>query len=239
MCKAAVYTGTRNLYGDMATAAKSLIANSDVDEVWLLIEDGKFPDELPHFVKPVDVSGQELFPPDGANGSTPYSYMTLMRCALALMPEFDHLDRIVSLDCDTVCVRDASALWDTDLGGAYFAAAQESWALSRPGLDYCNVGVTLHNLDALRDGKAQEVVGLLNSHYYRWPDQDAMNYTCQGRIAKMPPEYNWCPWIVGHDRTKPRIIHYAARDDWRDEAPAAMYRAMTWDEALERHGRTN
>ena len=39
MIKAAVYTGTQNLYGGMIAAAKSLIANSDVDEVWFLIED--------------------------------------------------------------------------------------------------------------------------------------------------------------------------------------------------------
>ena len=43
MIKAAVYTGTRNLYKQMVVAVKSLIRNSDVDKIYLLIEDDEFP----------------------------------------------------------------------------------------------------------------------------------------------------------------------------------------------------
>ena len=45
--KAAVYCATRNLYLDLIPAVKSLLANSDVDRVYLLIEDDAFPEELP------------------------------------------------------------------------------------------------------------------------------------------------------------------------------------------------
>ena len=34
--KAAVYSGTRNLYHAMVTAAKSLVANSSVDKIYFL-----------------------------------------------------------------------------------------------------------------------------------------------------------------------------------------------------------
>ena len=41
--KAAVYTGTKNLYKAMVPAVKSLVCNSDVDKIYLFIEDDKFP----------------------------------------------------------------------------------------------------------------------------------------------------------------------------------------------------
>ena len=65
--KEAVYSGTKNLYDTMEVAAKSLIANSSVDQVHFLIEDKKFPHELPDLIKCQDVSGQGFFPKDGPN----------------------------------------------------------------------------------------------------------------------------------------------------------------------------
>lgn len=231
--KHAVYCGTRNVYGDMETAAKSLVANSDVDRVHFFIEDAEFPSELPDIIECHDVSGQRFFPKGGANSDTPYTYMTMMRAALCHV--LDDLDVVLSLDTDTICVEDASDVWDIDIEGRYFAASPESWALSRPGLFYCNTGVSLYNLDMLRDGKADEVIDVLNRHYFMWPEQDALNYLCQGRIACMPPAYNWCPWVMQSFTPVPRIVHYAARDDWRDEPPVRKYRGMSWREVMELH----
>lgn len=233
----AVYCGTRNLYGDMETAAKSLVANSDVDRVHFLIEDGSFPRPLPEIVECHDVGGQRFFPPEGANARTAFTYMALMRAALALMPELDGIDRIVSLDCDTVCVGDVSPLWDVDVSCSYLAAAPEVWARSRPGLAYCNVGVMVQNLELMRDcGKAAEIVDVLNAQWFAWPEQDALNYLCQGFIAPLPGGYNRCPWVID-DGSPTRIIHYAARGNWRNEPPVAEYRGMSWDEAMGAHGR--
>lgn len=230
--KHAVYCGTRNVYGDMETAAKSLVANSDVDIIHFLIEDSEFPRPLPDVVQVHDVSGQQFFPPDGANAKSQYTYMTLMRTALChVLPD---VDEVLSLDCDTVAVSYCSGAWDVDVGGCYFAASQEKW-LKRPGVQYCNTGVSLFNLAELRKGKADEVVDVLNRHYFRWPEQDALNFLCQGRIAVMDSAYNYCPWTVAPRKTV-RIVHYAARDDWRNEPPATKYRKMTWEEALRRHG---
>lgn len=230
--KHAVYCATRNLYGDMETAAKSIVANSDVDKVHFLIEDAAFPSELPGIVECHDVSSQEFFPPDGANSNSRYTYMTLMRTALCHV--LQDVDEVLSLDCDTIAVSCCSGAWDIDVGKCYFAASQEKW-LKRPGVQYCNTGVSLFNLAKLRDGKADEAIDVLNSHYFRWPEQDVLNFLCQGRIADMDSAYNYCPWTVAPQMTV-RIIHYAARDDWHDEPPAVKYRKMTWEEALRRHG---
>ena len=88
--KYAAYCGTRNIYGDMETAAKSLIANSDVDRVFFVIEDAEFPSELPSIVKCIDVSNQTFFKPDGPNMDSQYTYMAMMRIALChVLPDCD------------------------------------------------------------------------------------------------------------------------------------------------------
>lgn len=233
--KHAAYFGTREVYGDMETSAKSLVANSDVDKVHFFIEDAEFPHELPSIVECHDVSGQQYFEPGGANYNTPYTYMTMMRAALChVLPD---VDVVLSLDTDTVCIGDASGAWDVDVDGCYLAATPESWATFRPGLFYCNTGVSLFSLKKLRDGKADEIIDVLNRHYFRWPEQDAINYLCQGRIADMPPIYNWCPWVIQGDWKHPRIVHYAAQNDWRGKPPVVKYRETEWTEAMELHSR--
>ena len=75
---------------------------------------------------------------------------------------------------------------------------------------------------------------MLNRHYFRWPEQDVLNWLCQGRIAEMDSAYNYCPWTV-RPGMPVRIVHYAARDDWRGGQIVWKYREMTWDEAMWRH----
>lgn len=181
--KHATYCGTREVYDDMEMSAKSLVANSDVDKVWFLIEDASFPRELPGIVECVDVSGQEFFARDGPNMGSGYTYMAMLRIALChVLPD---VDKVLSLDADTVAVRDVSDVWDLPVDDCYFSAAHE-WHRSNNGLLYCNHGVVLYNLEKMRDGKADECIDVLNRRRYTWVDQDVGNYLCQGRIYDMP-----------------------------------------------------
>lgn len=229
----AVYTGTRNIYEDMETCAKSLVANSRVDVVHFLIEDEKFPHELPDIVRCHDVSGQTFFPKDGPNMTSQFSYMALMRAALCHVID---ADAVLSLDCDTICRRDVSAIWDTRLDGYYFSATPE-WHRSKNGLQYCNAGVTLFNLRKLRDGKADEMIDTLNRRRFTWVDQDVMSYLCQGHIHEMPTWFNSNHWTDHGVDKNPAIIHYAGkkRNEWVNEPDAAFWRKVTWDEAMARH----
>ena len=228
--KYAAYCGTRNLYPDMEMSAKSIVANSDVDRVYFFIEDDEFTNELPPIVETRNVSNQKFFYSQNANRNSRFTYMAMMRTALCKLLD---ADKVLSLDCDTVAIRDCSSVWDIDISNSYFAATPEKWAETRPGLIYCNIGVALLNLDKLRDGKADEIINVLNTHYFRWVDQDAYNYLCQGRITEMDSAFNSCPWVV--DGGRPAIIHYAAREDWRDEPEAVKYRNMSWSRAMELH----
>ena len=227
--KCAVYSGTRNLYSDMLPAVKSMLANSDVDKIYLMIEDAEFPYELPSCIECIDVHDQQFFPEGSPNMKSPFSYMSLMRAALALMPEFAHLDKILSMDVDTVCVRDMSDIWDMPIEDCYFSASREDGSCYK-GMLYCNTGVTLYNLEKLRDGKAQEVIDALNWRRYDNIEQDVFSFMCQGHIHDMPSEYNATSYT--DPCHNPRIVHYAGKKEWSGKPEVIRYRDRPWKEVM-------
>lgn len=235
--KHALYSGTKNLYGDMQTACKSLMAHSDVDKVWLLTEGG-YDYYLPDMCEVLDVSGQTYFPAGGPNMSSPFSHMSLMRAALALMPELAEVDRVLSLDVDTICCRDVSGVWGMPVDGCYFSASIEPSCCYK-NMAYTNTGVALYNLEMLRDGKAEEVVHCLNVRRFPNIEQDVFSFLCQGHIHEMPSEYN-----AGHGWTKPanvvRIRHFAGDKaaKWRKADEVVKWRETPWEKVMEMHGGT-
>lgn len=223
MRRVVVYAGTRNVYRAMATAAKSLILNSPVDRVYFLIEDDTFPDELPDVIKCVNVSDQTIFSPDGKNYGARWTYMTMMRLAL---PElFPEEDLILWLDVDTIVLDDISELFETDLAGCYFGAVEEPMRSKRPFV-YHNAGVLLVNNKALRDGKCQELIRLVNEHKMDFVDQDAINLSCQQHIKIISPIYNSSAWTEQPRGAK--IIHFAADRQYMNQPLFIEYEKKDW-----------
>lgn len=232
--KVASYVGTRNVYDQIIPSLKSLIFNSDVERVYLLIEDDEFPIPVPEIVRTVNVSRQQFFYPSGPNYSTiKWTWMTMMRAALPLI--FPQHDLILSLDNDTIIVDDISNLWDLPIGKNYFSAAREP-KKSKGGSTYiCDIftqmGVVLYNLKALRDsGAVFDVLKALNTRRFIFAEQDAFNVLCQGRIHVMPSQYNvneFTEPFVGN----PKIYHYAATNGrWLDYPIVKAYREARWME---------
>lgn len=233
--KHAVYSGTRNLYADMATAAKSLIDNSTVTDVWLLIEDDEFPYELPDIVRwhTKNMGGQTWFPPDGPNMDSVFTYMAMIRAAYADI--FPDLDRIVSFDCDTVCVDDVDFLWEVDLEGNLWAANHEYLGTYKPyGPKYWNVGVCVYDLAAIRaEGMTRRLVDMINSQRLWCVEQDAITST--QRVLTLPERYNES--AVTSYTDDPAVVHFASfGTDWHtnNRAPRReywrRYEEMSWDE---------
>lgn len=231
--KVAAYCGTRNLYKDMVPAFKSLLVNSDVDKIYLIIEDDEFPYPLPPEVETINVSGQGYFKKDGPNMNSKFTYMAMMRAALPfLLPQYD---KVLSLDIDTIVVDDISDLWDIDLEDNYFAAVIEpdrcvGGKYYKGGCRiYYNAGVVMYNLKQLRDRKGMEVIKSLNDH--RWPflEQDCMSELCEGRIASLANDYNctnYSDYPICGRSFDPKIVHYAAIKEWQDYPEVKMYREM-------------
>ena len=223
--KTAVYCGSRNIYPDMAVSLKSLLLNSDVEQVYLLIEDDEFPFRVPECVKTINISGQQFFRADGPNMDSPYTYFAMMRTALPFVLP-DH-DVVLSLDCDTIIDKDISGIWEYVNDDCYFSAVKETHR-SHNGQLYTNAGVVLYNLKKLRDGKAEEIIWVLNNRYYTWIDQDVQNYLCQGRIQEMPSCYNVNDWT---EKTEDkRIIHYAGIKVFQGNVPYLKYSGIPFED---------
>ena len=236
--RTAVYSGTRNLYHDMITAAKSLTRNSNVEKIYFLIEDDKFPEELPPHIETINVSGQAFFPKNGPNYKTRFTYMSLLRvCYTKLFPD---LDKVLQLDVDTVVVDDISGLWDIDLKNKWFAAVEETHSTYKPyGPRYYNIGVTMFNLDQIQKDQADErLIQFLNTTSVPYIDQDAWNRFGIGarKDVKIPSRYNES--FVTDYSDNPAIVHYAGFKDWQNSSrvPRREYlkrfREMTWKEIL-------
>ena len=211
--KAAVYCGTRNLYKQMIHAAKSLLIYSDVDKIYFLIEDDKFPYDLPPEIECRNVSNQTYFPPDGPNFNENYNltYMVLLRAAFTKI--FPDLDRILTIDVDTLVRDNISNLWDLDLTDYYLAAVPEYKLSKELGYPYINMGVAMLNLDKMRKDKMDDkLIAYLNKYFYLNNEQDCINELCRDKILVLPTDYNGS-WLMERPKHE-RIMHFAAIKDW-------------------------
>lgn len=241
MEKHAVYSGTRNLYPDMLPAMKSLVANSKVTDVWLLLEDDEYPYEVPEFVHVVNVASQPWFPQNGPNMKSQFTYMAMIR---ACYPEiFPDLHRVLQLDVDTVCVDDVDYLFDVDVSGKWIACAREYLGTYDPYKhgEYYNVGVAVLNLDQMREDNAQpRLVGVINAERMFCVEQDAFNKLAfPTKIAEIPTRYNEC-FVTGYTE-EPAIVHFAGIQDWQGNVKVPRreyirkYREMSWEQVMELH----
>ena len=225
--KAAVYAGTRNLYSDMVTAAKSLAKNSSVDIIYFLIDDDKFPYYIPpSFVKTINVSGQQYFPLNGPNVYKRWTYMTLMRCVLTKY--FPELDRILWLDVDTIVHNNIDDIWDLDMDDYYFAGAIEP-EKCKSDKPYINAGVMLINLKKLREDHMDDIlIDALNTKKYNFADQDCINSICYDKILVIPSKYNANNWT--EPCAVPNIWHFANEKKWRENIMLYQYRDRNWSD---------
>jgi len=240
--KAAVYAGTKNLYRDMETAAKSMLMNSPVDKVYFLIETDVFPAKLPDCIECVNVRDQRWFHEYSANARTPWTYMCLMKMTLAkLFPDYD---RILMIDVDTIVDADISELWYLDMENKYFAMVREYMA--HPGTNYHNCGVLLQNLKAIRKDKVDDkLIHILATEKLHYPEQDAMDKYCQDGIMHLEQKYNGS-FCCGY-ADDVAIWHYAGTSQWQNNPILkgyqlqAKYRNIPWDEVMrirkERYGK--
>ena len=234
--RTAIYSGTRNLYSDMVTAAKSLIHNNGADKIYFLIEDDSFPEWLPSNIETINVSGQRFFLKDGANFKTSFTYMSLLRvCYTKLFPE---LDQILQLDVDTVVLDNLDEIWNQNMNGKWFAAVEEYHSTYKPyGRLYYNIGVALFNLKDIRIDKADEqCIDFLNKVNVPYIDQDAWNRFGIGKDVKLPVRYNES--VVTGFTDNPAIVHFAGYKQWQTNARVPRreylrrYREMSWEDAI-------
>jgi len=210
--KAAVYAGTRNVYEDMIPSMKSLLIHSDVDKIYFLIEDDKFPYELPPEVECINVSNQKWFNNDGPNINNRCSYMVLLRVAFSKL--FPELDRILTIDNDTIVRENISNLWDINLENYYIAGCAEPKKTNNSFL-YINMGLAMINLKKIREDCVDDkMIQALNEHYFIEAEQSCINLFCKDHILEISSEYNDNNYTKKNN-SKQKIVHYAQVKNWR------------------------
>ena len=220
----AVYHGTRNIYGDMYASLKSLVINSSVEKVYLLIEDDEFPYEVPDFVEIINVSDQKYILPSSPNHDCCWTWMVMLRAAFTKI--FEQHDVILSLDTDTIIVKNIDELWDIDLTDAYYAAARELKSSAMYRMTYTNMGVCLLNLKKLReDGMDDKILHELNTVYHPFTEQDVFNELCEEKKIILPSDYNSCAYTLKSNNEK--IIHFAGFRE-KNSPLIERYRLERW-----------
>lgn len=230
MRRVAVYAGTRNVYGMMAAAAKSLLAHTHMDTVYFLIEDDGFPEPLPDVVRVWNMAkwsgnGETWLLSDGPNYSSQWTWMSLIRLVL---PElFVGEKHVLWLDVDTIVEQDIGDLFDRDLAGNYVAMVEEPVRSKYP-FTYYNAGVMLMDLDKLRaDDTWRKWIKLINREPFTAKDQDVINLICQGEILTLGPEWN-CAGHITQNADDPYIRHYAGSLRPSGAAAFARYEKAEW-----------
>jgi len=155
--------------------------------------------------------------------------MVLLRVVFCQI--FPHLDRILTIDNDTIVRENISELWDLNLDNYYIAGCLEP-NKSTPNSTYINMGVAMLNLKKWReDGLDTLLVNNLRTYYYEEAEQTAINEACQGHTLILDPMYNRNNYtfemhgkeqIVG----KEKIIHYAAVKGWQKLPLIKKYQEM-------------
>lgn len=120
------------------------------------------------------------------------------------IPEYIKEDRVLYLDCDIMARSSLAKLWNTGLEDNYIAGTLDYHVMKNGKLDglfggeldlseYVNSGVLLINCKKWReDGISAKMMDLTikNGSMLKFPDQDIINFVCQGKKKIISHSWN-------------------------------------------------
>ena len=207
-----VYAMTRNVYPWIVPSMRSLKEHHPNAKVFILCDDDRI-DNLPIQCEVINVSGQEWFPPNGANTKTRFGYVNLLKCCYAsILP----VDKVIHLDIDTIICDSIEPLWETDLTGKWIGAVPQFLGKYSPfGSVYYNMGIAVLNLEQMRkDGAQDPMVEYLNTVPQPFADQDAWHYVGLPLDKFVPVDVRFNENHATGFTDNPAIVHYCGFDNW-------------------------
>ena len=119
------------------------------------------------------------------NMYTPYAQLRLYLDELENIP-----DKIVYLDIDTMCTDDIAKLYDIDISAYEYAAVRDYMGRFWINKNYCNSGVLLLNMAAIREtGLFRNIREYVRTHRMIMPDQSALHRLGKRRMY-LPDRFN-------------------------------------------------
>lgn len=221
----------------LEVALFSLLFNNNVKSVYLFLENddlkNKYTLEKRFNVKINIINYKKIIDkyisPNNDNRNTVFSDASLVRLFISkvILEE-----KIIYFDTDAVCLGDITELWETNINNYYVAGVlDENISKYIDYLDINNLpdkcinsGIIVMNLKKIRlDKKDDEFLQELNSHVFRFPDQDIINKTCYGKIKFLDNKFNSSYSTEYSD--KPKVIHYAGynKSDWLENLPYSHF----------------
>lgn len=223
MEKIIVYPASHVFYDDVMPAVNSALINGNIDTIWIMTDGKPFPHKLPDNVHLMDVSTQPWFKYGSPNYRNEFSFICLVRVALTKL--FPEVDRILSLDADTIITADISELWYLDLTDYYLAGVPEVKLTQERHRPYINMGMAMFNLAKIRADKMDErMIADLNYQWYQWVEQECINQCCAGAIMTLGSEYNASQFSEPCDH--PKIWHFAYTPGWQNKDIVKQYRGQ-------------
>ena len=170
-----------------------------------------------------------------ADSSNRDSFFTNFCMVKLMLSEIVSEDKALYIDTDAIVRRDISNLWKYNMNDYYIAAVKDFGILKRGDAEvssivntYVNSGFVLFNLKKMREDHVQEkMFEVLNTTRLKYPDQDAMNIVCQGKIMYLPSMYNLCEDVTLDVMNKDlvRVYHFGG---YKDFWVANRYYAEEW-----------
>ena len=185
-----MFSITRNLYDKAPGVIYNLIkTNPEVWRIYLFIEDDDFPYPLDKRVRVININHFPKYIEGGPNEGNAWTHMAYTRCFVSqLLLE----DKIIYLDLDLYFYNKLDRLWNIDFEGNYVCGVSEDNATLRRRERYINTGVLLLNLRAMhRDHIDYDICKLIQTRKLQFPDQDAINEVCKGKIKFIHHNFNY------------------------------------------------
>ena len=226
--RAAVMCATRNLYKDLGPPIKALLVNSDVERIYLFLEDDDPGVYLPPECEVYNASPLAKYWRGSPNALCGWTWIVLIRSQYHRL--LSDVDMVLNLDLDAFALRDVSGLWRLDMRDKLVAGVRETTPLDRRDFPYFNMGVTMLNLDLLRrSGAGDEVEWALHRRYMQYSEQDAFNRICSGAVLWLPREWNAGKGTEPYG--DPIIRHFMAESKtYRQSDIYRRFDAMPWEE---------
>ncbi|SUT86576.1 glycosyl transferase family protein [Actinobacillus ureae] len=124
-----------------------------------------------------------------------------------------HLDKVLYLDSDVICIDNMDELFHCNLGDNIIAAIQDPISRKHftklrehgfPLLDiYFNSGVMLINiLQWIKNDVFDKFISIISQGDFDYPDQDVLNILFCGKVKYIPEQYNWLGWYKHADELR-------------------------------------